>query len=429
MTLVSYPRFQEQMDSFTLPNGLHVNLISRPSFHQTYGMLTTRFGSIHTKFHFGNSTQEYPCGIAHFLEHKLFEKENYDAFDKFAIYGADSNAFTSFTRTSYLFSTAKNVNECVKTLFNFVFQPYFSDRTVNKEKGIIAQEIQMYQDDPNWQLLFGIIKNLYPKTTLVNDVAGNLQSIQKISPQMLYECYHFCYRPDNMNFVLVGNFDTKSVMEVLLNIDVGMDTERRKNVNFCPQFSNLPSIVKFDQKLMNIQRPKLSLGVRSSMNLTIKDRFEAKVILQIILEMLFGESSNDYQRLYDSGIIDDSLGYEIQLEDGFQFVDLYVDTNKLDKTSAELKEIILNASQKISDQSGLFQIMKREFLGRAIKEMDSNENIANHFDYWLYGDQTLFDIPTVIEQLTLDKVLEFAHQFFDQDEVTRFQVIPKRGIK
>lgn len=426
MTLVSYPRFQEQMESFTLSNGLHVNLIARPSFHQTYGMLTTRFGSIYTKFNLGESIQRYPSGIAHFLEHKLFEKEDYDAFDKFAVYGADSNAFTSFTRTSYLFSTARNVVECVQTLLDFVFHPYFSAQTVNKEKGIIGQEIQMYQDDPNWQLLFGIIQNLYPETTLTNDIAGSLQSIQRISPQMLYDCYQFCYRPDNMNFILVGNFDAKSVMNILLNIKVEVSNEKRKVIDFS-QFSSLPPVVKFDQKEMDIQRSKLSLGVRSSMTLTSKDRFEAKVMLQIILEMLLGESSNDYQRLYDNGIIDDSLGYEIQFEDGFQFVDLYVDTNTVEKTAAELTEIISHASQKISNHHDLFQMMKREFIGRTIRGMDSNENVANHFDYWLYGDQTLFDIPAVIERLTLDKVVEFAHQFFEQGEMTRFQIISKRG--
>lgn len=428
MSLIKYPRFQEQMESLTLPNGLHVNLIDRPLFHQTYGILTTRFGSVHTEFIpvLGKTIHSYPSGIAHFLEHKLFEKRDYDAFDKFAVYGADSNAFTSFTRTSYLFSTAGNVNECVQTLLDFVFHPYFSDRTVNKEKGIIGQEIQMYQDDPNWQLLFGIIKNLYPETTLTNDIAGSLQSIQEISPKMLYECYGTCYRPDNMNFLLIGNFNVDDIKNILLNIKTETLTDKNSLIKL-PHFSKLPSIIQFGQKTMNVQRPKLSLGIRSTMNFNSKERFEVKVMLQIVLEMLFGESSIDYQRLYDNGIIDDSFGYEIQLEDGFQFVDLYLDTNMVKKATEELRKIILNASQKISSQRSLFQIMKCEFIGRAIKGMNSNENIANHFDYWLYGNQTLFDVPSVIEQLTLDKIVEFTYKFFDQSEVTSFQIIPKRG--
>ena len=139
MATINYSRFGEKMESFVLPNGLHVDLIARPSFHQTDGILTTRFGSVNTTFTVDDQLKTYPSGIAHFLEHKLFEKEEYDAFDKFAIYGADSNAFTSFTRTSYLFSTAENVGECVSTLLDFVFSPYFSDQTVNKEKGIIGQ--------------------------------------------------------------------------------------------------------------------------------------------------------------------------------------------------------------------------------------------------------------------------------------------------
>ena len=225
MNEIKYDLYNEKLHIINLPNGLNVNLIVRPKFHQTFGILTTRYGSINNSFKASDSNEikKYPNGIAHFLEHKLFEKEDHDAFDEFALYGADSNAFTSFTRTSYLFSTSSNVDKCVSTLLNFVQHPYFSEQTVEKEKGIIAQEIKMYEDDPNWQMLFGIIKNLYPNTPLTADIAGSVTSIQEITPQMLYECYDHFYQPNNMSLMLVGNFNLSKIKQIII--------ENQNNIN------------------------------------------------------------------------------------------------------------------------------------------------------------------------------------------------------
>ena len=419
MTTISYGRFGEQMESFVLSNGLHVNLIARPSFHQTYGILTTRFGSVNTAIKVDAQLKTYPSGIAHFLEHKLFEKEEYDAFDKFAIYGADSNAFTSFTRTSYLFSTAENVGECVATLLDFVFSPYFSEQTVNKEKGIIGQEIQMYEDDANWQLLFGIISNLYPQTPLTADIAA-----------MLYECDQYFYQPSNMSLMIVGNFDCIHIKEIIKNA-FSENLISNDKLNLQRIGIGHPEIILFAERQMDVQRPKLALGVRFEKDFLPAERFKAKIMLQIILEMLVGESSADYQRLFDQGLIDNSFGYEIQLEDGFQFVDFYLDTSleQIDQAAAELKAIIVNAAIKLKEQKPIFEMMKREFIGRAIKGMNSNENIADQFDLWLYGERTVFDVPATIEQLTFDEVVDFADQFFDPAELTRYQILPRGDQK
>lgn len=424
MGMINYPRFNEQMESFVLENGLQVNLIARPDFHQTYGILTARFGSVNTELTLDGQIKHYPSGIAHFLEHKLFEKEDYDAFDKFAVYGADSNAFTSFTRTSYLFSTAENVGQCVETLLDFVFDPYFSEQMVNKERGIIGQEIQMYADDPNWQLLFGIIKNLYPNTPLTADIAGSVQSIQEITPELLYENYRIFYQPANMNLMIVGNFEMGKIKNLIKNYQISQ-LSMKNSVVLNREFKKLPQITRTACRKMNVQRPKIALGIRSAMQFTADQRFKAKIMLQIILEMLFGESSQDYQRLFDSGVVDNSFGYEIQLEDGFQFVDFYLDTFQPDLAAQELTKIIVNAPQKLAEQEQIFEMMKREFIGRAIKGMNSNENIANQFDWWLYGNHTLFDVPEVIEKLTLDELIEFAKQFFIPEELTRYQIMPK----
>lgn len=188
MKIKTYESFNETLYTKVLKNGLKVNILPKKDYERAYGIITTDYGSIDNEFvpYAKNEMQKFPAGIAHFLEHKLFEKENYDAFELFGKYGADSNAFTSFTRTSYLFSASQNIKESLKILLDFVFDPYFSKKSVEKEKGIIGQEIMMYQDEPGWQLYSGILSNLYPQSALSDDIAGTVESISKITVEDLY---------------------------------------------------------------------------------------------------------------------------------------------------------------------------------------------------------------------------------------------------
>src|SRR5699024_5710194 len=202
----SYPLLNETLYEEILANGLKVLLLPKKNFHKTYGLFSTNYGSIDNKFGYaGEDLQQVPDGIAHFLEHKMFEKKEGDAFQLFGKLGASANAFTSFTRTSYLFSATENIKKNLLTLLDFVQDPYFTEETVEKEKGIIGQEIQMYQDDPNWRLFFGILQNLYPKHPLHIDIAGTIASIEKITAADLYRCYQVFYHPANMTLFVVGN--------------------------------------------------------------------------------------------------------------------------------------------------------------------------------------------------------------------------------
>lgn len=429
MKKINYELFNEKLYTMQLENGLTVNLMPRMKFHQTFGILTAHFGSIDRQFMLSNGKiKTYPAGIAHFLEHKLFEKKDHDAFDEFALYGADSNAFTSFTRTSYLFSTSRNVEQCVTTLLDFVQHPYFSERTVEKEKGIIGQEIKMYEDDSNWQLLFGIIKNLYSNTALTADIAGNVSSIQKITPQMLYECYDHFYQPDNISLVLVGNFDLEQMKDLIVENQKAIKNDRQNSVKQILFNDGQPSVIASGQRQMNIQRPKLGIAIRGVQNFTPFERLKYKLAMQIMLELLFGESSLDYQRLYNEGIIDNTFDYEIQLEEQFYFVYFSMDTVQLEKANAELRKIFANAHQKLEQQSSIFEIMKKEFIGRYIKGMNSNENIANQFDQWLFGEKTIFDIPQLIDNLQMSDLIRLADDFFQPDQITEYKIYPKEKV-
>src|SRR5690606_13607321 len=206
MEKIHFPQLDEQLYYEKLDNGLDVYLLPKTGFYKTYATFTTKYGSIDNHF-VPLGKEEYvkvPDGIAHFLEHKLFEKEDGDVFQKFSRQGASANAFTSFTRTAYLFSSTSHVEKNLETLLDFVQEPYFTDQTVEKEKGIIAQEIRMYDDNPDWRLYFGMIKNLYEKHPVRIDIAGTVESISAITKDMLYTCYNTFYHPSNMVLFIVG---------------------------------------------------------------------------------------------------------------------------------------------------------------------------------------------------------------------------------
>ena len=205
----------EQIYTTTLTNGLQVMLLPQPDFHQTYAMLTVKYGSLDDEFtpYDQYQTVKLPAGVAHFLEHKVFEKADYDAFELFSKNGADANAFTTYDKTSFLFTATQNLHANIDILLDTVQTPYFTEQTVNKEKGIIAQEINMYVDDPDWQLFMQLMRNLYPHHPLSHDVAGTVASVQQITAHDLWCAYNNFYVPNNMQLLMTGNFDVHQVSE------------------------------------------------------------------------------------------------------------------------------------------------------------------------------------------------------------------------
>ena len=212
-----YEKIGERLFTDILPNGLTVYYLPKADYNRTYGLFTTNFGSLDTSFvPLGESEfQTFPEGIAHFLEHKLFEKENEDAFARFGELGADANAFTNAYQTSYLFSTTQNLIPALTHLLDFVQTPYFSKQTVEKEQGIIGQEIQMYDDDPNWALYMGLLNTLYPDSSIAKDIAGTRETIATITPELLYAIHSAFYQPTQLTLHIVGHFNPEEILAVV----------------------------------------------------------------------------------------------------------------------------------------------------------------------------------------------------------------------
>lgn len=427
---LKYPQFKETLYRTKLSNGLTVNLMPRQGFHKTYAVMTTNYGSLdNSYFDQAGNLQMIPAGTAHFLEHKLFEKQDHDAFDLFGEYGADANAFTSFTKTSFLFSTTANLEACLQTLLDFVQESYFSARTVEKEKGIIGEEISMYDDDTDWQLFFGMLRNLYPKDPVSVDIAGTKETLTHINAQLLEDCYRQYYQPANMDLFVVGGFDLTRISNAI--------EENQRTKTFIPPVLPLElnrylnqtgtQIVKFAEKQMNVSRPKSMLGIKGMQPLPSgRAGLRYKLELELGLYLLFGESSVLFQKLYQAGVVDDSFNYELEMERGFYFAVVSGDTFSYEEMERQVKETISQAPQILAASENELALAKKEFLGQYIQAQNSLESIANGYEGQLFDNATVFDYALEVQQLSLADVSAAVEQLFEPQMNSIFRILPQR---
>lgn len=409
-----------------MPGGLDVYVLPKEGFNKTYAVFTTKYGSIDNQFvPLGKDEMvRVPDGIAHFLEHKLFEKEDGDVFQQFSRQGASANAFTSFTRTAYLFSSTSNVEENLETLVDFVQDPYFTEKTVEKEKGIIGQEINMYDDNPDWRLFFGLIENMYQEHPVRIDIAGTIESISHITKDLLYECYETFYHPSNMLLFVVGPVDPEAIIrQVRENQQKKPYTDQPEIVR--KEVKEPEAVFKKEQEIkMNVQSSKCLVGLKSAhpMN-TGEALLKHELTINLILECLFGKSSSDYERIYEKGYIDETFSYDYTEEHGFGFVSVGGDTPEPDKLAEELKQVLFKAKETITAEK--LELARKKKIGNFLKSMNSPEYIANQFTRYAFLETSLFDIVTVLESITLDDVHRVIEEEVEEDRITVCKVVPK----
>ena len=403
-------------------------LLPKNDYHKTYGLFSTNYGSIDNEFiPYGEKEKvKVPDGIAHFLEHKLFEKEDGDVFQLFGQQGASANAFTSFTKTSYLFSTTDQVEQNLTTLIDFVQAPYFTEETVNKEKGIIGQEIQMYEDDPNWRMFFGILNNLYPAHPLHIDIAGTVESIDKITAQDLYTCYRTFYQPSNMVLFVVGKMEPEKLMKLIReNQEAKNFPPKQEIVRYFPE--NTKEIIKQSALEAAITRDKFVLGIKGLDTLPQEgtELLRYKTAINLLFQMILGNTSRNYLAMYNQGIIDDSFGFEFSLDREFHFADFSGDTDEPEKAAEKVKEIILGFADDPEVSEMNLDLLKKKMLGQYFQSLNSIEYIANQFTQSLFGDRTLFDLPEIIDSIQMKDVLAAGEAFISEEAFSEFYMRPK----
>lgn len=428
MNKTEYEQINETLYHEVLPNGLTVYLLPKNDYHKTYGLFSTNYGSIDNEFiPYGEKEKvKVPDGIAHFLEHKLFEKEDGDVFQLFGKQGASANAFTSFTKTSYLFSTTDQVEKNLTTLIDFVQAPYFTEETVNKEKGIIGQEIQMYEDDPNWRMFFGILNNLYPTHPLHIDIAGTVESIDKITAQDLYTCYRTFYQPSNMVLFVVGKMEPEKLMKLIReNQEAKNFPPKQEIVRYFPE--NTKEIIKQSALEAAITRDKFVLGIKGLDTLPQEgtELLRYKTAINLLFQMILGNTSRNYLAMYNQGIIDDSFGFEFSLDREFHFADFSGDTDEPEKAAEKVKEIILGFADDPEVSETNLDLLKKKMLGQYFQSLNSIEYIANQFTQSLFGDRTLFDLPEIIDSIEMKDVLAAGEAFISEEAFSEFYMRPK----
>ena len=431
MNKVHYEALNETVYTEVLDNGLQVVLIPKNKYSKTYGIFTTDFGSIDNQFVPINGDKEIkiPDGIAHFLEHKLFEGEDHDAFEDFAKYGASANAFTSFTRTSYLFSATDNISENTNSLLDFVQDPHFTEEGTEKEKGIIAQEIRMYEDNPGWQLFYGLLRNLYPEHPLSVDIAGTVESIQAISPELLQTCYDTFYHPSNMNLLMIGNFVPEKMMETIRQNQAGKTFLPAKPIQRTLPQASIQDIIRYIEIEMDVQRPKVMLGVKGlDADVTGNQAEKYKIYGSLLLELLFGRSSTHFIDLYDNGLIDDSFGYSFNLDRSFNFMAIESDTEEPKLLEDKLKRILLDWETDANLTNEKFDLLKKSMIGEQLQAFNSLEYIANHYSTLLFSGAELFEVVPLIEETSLEDIRSFAEGYLKEQNMSTY-VILQKGAK
>ncbi|MGM0827246.1 MAG: EF-P 5-aminopentanol modification-associated protein YfmH [Bacillota bacterium] len=428
MKKISFDQLQENLYYEKMSNGLDVYILPKKGFNKTYATFTTKYGSIDNHFVPLNEEEfvKVPDGIAHFLEHKLFEKEDGDVFQQFSRQGASANAFTSFTRTAYLFSSTTNVERNLETLIDFVQDPYFTEKTVEKEKGIIGQEITMYDDNPDWRLYFGVIQNMYKNHPVKIDIAGTIESITPITKDMLYQCYNTFYHPSNMLLFVVGSVDPDQIMNQIRSNQEKKDYEKMPEIK--RSFDDEPETVAEKKQIlkMNVQSPKCLVGLKApEPHQQGKEMLSQELSMNVFLDMLFGKSSTYYSELYNDGLIDETFHYDYTQENGFGFLTVGGDTEKPDELAEKVQSLLLKAKQQsLFTEEGLERTKKKK-IGAFLRAINSPEFIANQFTRYAFNEMDLFEVVPTLESLKYDDIQAVASTIISEERFTVCQVVPK----
>ncbi|MCH4890211.1 insulinase family protein [Acidaminobacter sp. JC074] len=408
-----HPLLNESLYKETLDNGFKIYVLPKKGYMKTHAFFSTEYGSLYNKFEKDGKSYEMPLGIAHFLEHKIFEDEGENTFDKFADLGASVNAFTNHFATCYTFSTVDNVEECISELLSFVCELKLSDESVEKEKDVIVQELKMYDDQPQWRAFMNMLKGLYHEHPIQFDIGGTESSVRSVTKDQLETCYNKFYTPDRMFFFLIGDVDVDQIVSIIKK-------------NLCRNFLSRPSAPKivlpdepnhvvrdFHEEDFEMPMPIFYMGIKDRVFYSdTKARLKKGLISKVLSDMIFGKSSAFFEKHYESGLINQSFSCDFSYGRTFGYT----------AVSAETRQPKL-LKEKISDEidymkaHGLsrddFERIRKKMIGRHLSSFNSTKYIANTFvNYYMKGIE-LFDYLEILENITFDEVEDRFLEHFD----------------
>lgn len=417
-----YEGLNETLFSCKMENGLTVQIVPRPGFSRKLAYFVTDFGSIHTDFILDGETVRVPAGIAHFLEHKMFELPDRDVSAQFAAMGANINAFTSYDMTAYYFSCTENFRENLRLLLEFVSTPYFTEESVKREIGIIDQEIGMNADSPE-RVFENLMQAMYGRHPIRVPILGSRESIREITPQLLNQCHRAFYTPANMILCVVGDVDPQEVLSIARQVlgdekkEAGIKLRDWQEEMTCPKNEVTMS--------MEVAMPNFQLGFKCESIGTGEDAIRQEIIGDLAAEALFGESSQLYLKLYEEGLIDSSFGGGFESVDGCALLTCGGDSDDAEK----VRDAILTQAKELV-KAGIPEAdllrMKRSALGRRIRDLDSFDSTCFRLCAYKLSDFDYFCFPGVYTQVTAAQVCEFIDRVVTGERCALSVIKPRR---
>ena len=413
MNQITCSQLGETLYHHTHKSGLEIYILPKQGYSKSYAIFATKYGSADADFlnpHTGKRIH-VPDGVAHFLEHKMFEQpDGTDAFAQFSKSGADANAFTSFLITAYLFSCTTGFYDNLRHLLDFVQTPHFTKENVAKEQGIIGQEIRMYQDDPGWRSYFNVIEAMYHDNPVRRDIAGTVESIAEITPELLYDCYNTFYHPSNMILFCTGDVNPEQVVQNAEQMIRPEYQDLGEIIRYRPQEPDSIFQPEITQTL-SVAQPLFYLGIKSKPQ---QNLLKQELTGTVLMEAVLGKSSSLYQELYSQGLITPSFGTEVTCEREYAHVIMGGTAPDPHKTAKHLK----NGLKKIRE-TGLtqedFSRAKKVVLGDSIRIFNSVEQISTNFVNTLFRGCSLFDAPQLLLQMTIEDCNNMMNELFHEE--------------
>ena len=421
MTCTQYPRLDEKVFWERQENGLTVAVVPKPGFTKKLAYLVADYGSIYTAFSLDGKPMAAPAGVAHYLEHKMFDLPGRDVSAEFAALGAYPNAFTSYDLTAYYFSCTENFEACLKLLLEFVSTPYFTPESVEKEQGIIGQEIDMNEDAPDTQVFERLMRSMYRDHPVREPILGTRQTIGQITPQVLYDCHRAFYDPSNMMLCVVGDVDPEAVSRIAreaLPHGGGPGAERTR---VWPEA--MTCIEPVTRTRMEVAMPAFQLGFKCEPSGTGEEAIRREAVGDLAAEALFGESSPLYLRLYEDGLIDSSFGGGFETVDGMALLTCSGDSDEPEK----VRDAILRQAEQLV-REGIpqadFERMKRSALGRRIRDLDSFESTCFRLCAYHFSGFDYFRFPAVYQAIGPQQILSFLRQVVTAERCCLSVILP-----
>lgn len=405
MNNLYYKELDEILYSGVLPNGLTVLVVPRKGFTKKLAYFVTDYGSIHTDFTLDGKEYHAPAGVAHYLEHKMFDLPgDRDVSAEFAAMGAMTNAFTSYDMTAYYFSCTEHFEDCLRLLLEFVSTPYFTEESVEKERGIIDQEIGMNEDTPDSVVFENLMKNLYETHPIRVPILGTSQTIRKITDQVLYDCHRAFYAPGNMVLCVIGDVDPDSVSAIAREMLGDEKKPVGRKLRSWPEACECskPEVTAS----MEVAMPMFNLAFKCEPLENGDASVRAEMVADLAAEALFGESSELYLKLYEDGIIDSSFGGGFEIVDGCAMLLCSGDSDD----PRAVREAILAQADRLASEGipdATFQRMKRSALGRRIRNLDSFDSTCFRLCAYHFSDFDFFRFPEIYQTIRREDIQDF----------------------